>query len=414
MLLVGGSSRIPLVAELLGAATGRSHRPQSTNRRRWWPRAASGWPAAAPGTTRAGTAGRARQRSTGRAGGAPARRRYGRRAGRPVGRQRRPRSRSPRSPRSCGRPSTDGPGAGPDPTAAPPIPRPAPPPPGQRPHRPRPTHDQARRGTGSPPRARTTAEAADVAGGRWSGCSWSACSAAGAVCGPAVPARHSAATATPTATPTTRPRVRAGRRCRRGCRPAGRRSSTTSRGPRWSPARRPTAAAATTPRPGVLHVTRDQFDVSGCVAAQYVQGPGGHRRGGRGRVRGHARAAPACGCAPAPGATSWRSARTARSRCTSSATDPPSTGTPHRRVRGTAPTPTNVVVGLVARGSDPTVLTVYVDGVAEPDVTSTASRPAPPCRPAASGWADSPRIRSTRLDATITRFRAWTPSGAAS
>ena len=76
--------------------------------------------------------------------------------------------------------------------------------------------------------------------------------------------------------------------------------------------------------------------------------------------------------------------------------------------------PAKVVVGVLARGGEPAELTVYVDGVAEPSVSSAATDTSPALptgRVGVGGFAPGP---VNAVVATITRFRVWTPSGAAS
>jgi hypothetical protein len=93
------------------------------------------------------------------------------------------------------------------------------------------------------------------------------------------------------------------------------------------------------------------------------------------------------------------------------ADDPPSQATLLGSVwRGADPK--NMVVALVARGLDPTSLTVYIDGVAQPPVVDASTATGAPLRTghlALGGYAPHP---DDRMDATITRYRAWTPVGA--
>jgi molecular chaperone DnaK (HSP70) len=162
--------------------------------------------------------------------------------------------------------------------------------------------------------------------------------------------------------------------------------------------------------PGVLHVTRDAYDVSGCQTAQAVKDLVVSD------AAVEAQFSVTAGCAGM-----WM--RTGSSGyfvmvCADGTVglhklvdDPPSSATVLGPIwRGTDPK--NMVVGLLARGLDPVTLTVYVDGTAQQPVVDATTATGAPLRTghlALGGYAPHP---DDRMDATITRYRAWTPVGA--
>jgi hypothetical protein len=157
--------------------------------------------------------------------------------------------------------------------------------------------------------------------------------------------------------------------------------------------------------PGVLHVTRNGFDVSGCVSAQYVKD----------LVLSdsavEAQFAVAKGC----GGMWLRTGREGyfvavcqdgRVELHRLGNDPPSAST---LIGGPwhAADPSNVVVGFMAKGLGPVDLTVYVDGDPMPTVVQTGSNGTPlrTGRVGVGGFAPVDAV-----DAIITRFRVWTPT----
>jgi hypothetical protein len=159
-------------------------------------------------------------------------------------------------------------------------------------------------------------------------------------------------------------------------------------------------------KPGEVQVTRDSFDVSGCVSAQFVkdlvisdsaseatfsarQGCGGMwlRTGHEGYF--------VSVCADGT-VTLYRLGD-----------DPPSDAT---RIGGPwkAADPTNVVVGFIATQVDPVQLTVYVDRANETVEQSTANgTPLRTGRVGIGGFAPHP---VDAVDVTIKQYRVWTPA----
>jgi hypothetical protein len=84
--------------------------------------------------------------------------------------------------------------------------------------------------------------------------------------------------------------------------------------------------------------------------------------------------------------------------------DPPSTATRMHTIWG-AKDPKHMVVGLLAQGSDPVTLTVFIDGVAQEKVVDSGSA-LTSGHLALGGYAAGDSV-----DATITRYRAWAPAG---
>jgi hypothetical protein len=159
---------------------------------------------------------------------------------------------------------------------------------------------------------------------------------------------------------------------------------------------------------GAVRVTRDSYDVSGCVAAQFVkdmvisdsaveaafsarQGCGGMwlRTGHEGYF--------VAVCADGT-VTLYRLGD-----------DPPSDST---RIGGPwkAADPKNVVVAVLATGLNPVRLTVYVDRAQETvEQSSATGTPLRTGRVGIGGFAPHP---VDAVDVTITQYRVWTPSGA--
>jgi hypothetical protein len=154
-------------------------------------------------------------------------------------------------------------------------------------------------------------------------------------------------------------------------------------------------------RPGVIQVTRDKFDVSGCVMTpqtkQFVIRDGA--------IEAEFNVTAGCGGMwMRTGARGYFLAVCADGTVALHVLgdDPPSATTLKRSWPARqAPT----VVGLLARGSE---LTVYVDG--EP-LEIVLDESIGSGRLGVGGFAPSP---ANKMDATISRFRAWTPTGTGS
>jgi hypothetical protein len=154
-------------------------------------------------------------------------------------------------------------------------------------------------------------------------------------------------------------------------------------------------------RPGVIQVTRDTFDVSGCVMTpetkQFVVRDGA--------IEAEFNVSAGCGGMwMRTGARGYFLAVCADGTVALHVLgdDPPSAATLKRSWPARqAP----AVVGLLARGSE---LTVYVDG--EP-LEIVLDESIGSGRLGVGGFAPSP---ANKMDATISRFRAWTPTGTGS
>ena len=159
---------------------------------------------------------------------------------------------------------------------------------------------------------------------------------------------------------------------------------------------------------GVVRVTRDSYDVSGCVAAQFVKD----------LVISDSAAEATFSVRKGCGGMWLRTGHEGYfvSVCSTGdvtlhrlGDDPPSSAT---RIGGPwkAADPTNVVVGFLATDVNPVHLTVYVDGAHETVDQSTATgTPLRTGRVGIGGFAPHP---VDAVDVTIIQYRAWTPSGA--
>jgi hypothetical protein len=152
--------------------------------------------------------------------------------------------------------------------------------------------------------------------------------------------------------------------------------------------------------PGTVRVQRPRFDVSGCVAEKFVK----DMVVADGAVEAEMSVAKGCG-------GMWIRTGTKGyfvSVCANGtvelhklATDAPGTDSRMSQIRPPM-SPQKVVLGLLARG---TTLTVFVDGREQGTLTDSSI---PTGRVAIGGFAPHPE---DALDATITRFRAWSATG---
>ncbi len=153
--------------------------------------------------------------------------------------------------------------------------------------------------------------------------------------------------------------------------------------------------------PGTVRVQRQQFDVSGCVAQQFVK----DTVVTDGAVEAELSVTAGCGGMwVRTGTRGYFVAVCANGTVElhKLATDAPGTGSRMSQIRPPMD-PKKVVLGLLARGS---ILTVFVDGREQGALTD---RTIPSGRVAIGGFAPRPE---NLLDATITRFRAWSADGA--
>jgi hypothetical protein len=156
--------------------------------------------------------------------------------------------------------------------------------------------------------------------------------------------------------------------------------------------------------PGVVHVRRDQYDVSGCKATQAVKDLVVRD----GAIEAEFRVAQGCGGMwMRTGTTGYFVAVCADGtvHLHRLVNDPPADDTRLGGPWKPGFDPGNVVVGLLAEGGE---LTVYVDGEGQQLVRDSVIGSG---RVGIGGFAPHP---GNAMDATITRFRAWTPAGTAS
>jgi actin-like ATPase involved in cell morphogenesis len=160
--------------------------------------------------------------------------------------------------------------------------------------------------------------------------------------------------------------------------------------------------------PGVLHVERHGFDVSGCVSAQFVKD----------LVLSDSAAEATFSVAKGCGGMWLRTGREGYfvAVCADGTVklhrlgdDPPSDAT---LIGGpwSGADPSKVVVGFVAQGVGPVDLIVYIDGVEKLTVipTGSAGTPLRTGRVGVGGFGPHP---VDAVDAIITEFRVWTPTG---
>jgi hypothetical protein len=158
---------------------------------------------------------------------------------------------------------------------------------------------------------------------------------------------------------------------------------------------------------GVLHVTRTAFDVSGCVSAQYLK----DLVLGDSAVEAQFAVAKGCGGMwLRTGKAGYFVAvcQDGRVELHRLGDDPPSDAT---RIGGPwhAADPTNVVVGFMAQGFGPVELTVSVDG--DKQTVQDAGALGTPLRTGRVGVGGFAPHPVDAVDAIVTRFRAWTPTG---
>jgi actin-like ATPase involved in cell morphogenesis len=161
--------------------------------------------------------------------------------------------------------------------------------------------------------------------------------------------------------------------------------------------------------PGVLHVTRNGFDISGCVAAQFVK----DLAFADSAVEAQFSVTKGCGGMWLRTGHEGYFLAVCADRTIGLhrlADDPPTTATliggPWR-----AKDPTNVVVGFLAQGVNPVNLSVYVDGAPPETVTQTATATDTPLRTGRVGVGAFGPHPVDAADVTITQFRAWAPAG---
>jgi len=150
---------------------------------------------------------------------------------------------------------------------------------------------------------------------------------------------------------------------------------------------------------GTVRVQRQRFDVSGCVAQQFVKDTVVQD----GAVEAELSVAKGCGGMwIRTGTRGYFIAVCANGTVElhKLATDAPGTGSRMSQIRPPMD-PNKVVLGLLARG---TTLTVFVDGREQGTLTDSSITAG---RVAIGGFAPQPE---DVLDATITRFRAWSAS----
>jgi hypothetical protein len=157
---------------------------------------------------------------------------------------------------------------------------------------------------------------------------------------------------------------------------------------------------------GVVRVTRDSYDVSGCVSAQFVKD----------LVISDSAAEATFSAQRGCGGMWLRTGHEGYfvSVCADSTVtlyrlgdDPPSDAT---RIGGPwkAADPRNVVVGFIVTQVDPVLLTVYVDRVRETaEQTSSTGTPLRTGRVGIGGFAPHP---DDAVDVTIKQYRVWTPA----
>ena len=155
---------------------------------------------------------------------------------------------------------------------------------------------------------------------------------------------------------------------------------------------------------GVLRVTRDSYDVSGCVAAQFVK----DMVISDSALEATFSARKGCGGMwPRTGHEGYFVSVCADGTVTlyRLGDDPPSDAT---RIGGPwkAADPLNVVVGVLTTGVNPVQLTVYVDRAYHTVEQSTATgTPLRTGRVAVGGFAPD-----NAVDVTIKQYRVWTPA----